>query len=117
MRKLNSVVYNKLLLQAEEAKEQNMKKLASGILGSLSAQPEDENVSYSVSNMNDDVYTGLWKLATCVMKYYDVESVNAEKVNEVIESLAGKFISEMEDSIRVDSGDVGPLEPKLPGQK
>ena len=116
MKKLNQVVYEKLILQAEEAKEQNMTKLASAILGSLTSAPESEKVLYSISDLNNDVYHDLWKVATNVLKYYDLESVDSEKVNEVIESLATKFVSELEHALVIPEGTIGPLEPKLPGE-
>jgi hypothetical protein len=116
MKKLNKIVYNKLLLQADEAKEQGMKKLAQGILGALTAYPKDEHGSYASVELNDDIYRGLWALSTNVISYYDLESVDAEKVNEIIEIFAEKFISELETSLGVTEGTVGPLEPKLPGE-
>lgn len=118
MRKLNDVVYNKMILQAEEARSQNMERLAKGVYGSLTPSPEDDsNITYGSYDMNDDVYSGLWKLATCVIKYHNVESADVEKVNEAIEALASKFISEIENSLGVEPKIVGPLEPKLLGQK
>jgi exoribonuclease R len=116
MKKLNSIVYEKLILQAEEAKEQNMTKLSSAILGSLTASPETENVTYSSGELNIDVYQDLWKTATNVIKYYNLESVDAEKVNETIEILANKFITELESTLGVPEGSIGPLEEKLPGE-
>lgn len=117
MKKLNGVVYNKLLLQADEASDQEMHKLAKAVKGSLTANPEDEEVNYALGEMNNDVYSGLWKLATCVMKYYNVESADVQKINEAIESLASRFVSEVETSLNIAEGTVGPLEPKLPGQE
>ena len=46
MKKLNEVIYNKLLLQANEAKAQGMERLATGVLNSLGAVPEDEEAHY-----------------------------------------------------------------------
>lgn len=116
MKKLNEIVYNKLLLQAKEAQERDMDKLASGILNSLTPIPEDENINYNFIQLKEDIYQGLWKLATCVIKYHDVNSVNAEKVNDTIESLAYKMINEIEQSLDVDNASIGPLESKLPGE-
>lgn len=117
MKKLNSIVYNKLLLQAEEAKEQNLEKIANGILGALTPYPEDEKINYSFSELNDDVYHNLWSLATNVLKYHNLESVDAEKIHETIEIFAEKFISELETTLGVEPCAIGPLEPKLLGQK
>lgn len=113
---MNSTVYNKLLLQAEEAKEQGMKKLATGILSSLTALPEDETTLYSSAELDQDIYNGLWALAANVIKYYDVDSVDSEKLNEVIETLASKFINEVQASLDAEEIVVGPLEPILPGE-
>lgn len=113
---MNTVIYNKLLLQAEEAKEQGMKKLAEGILSALTATPEDEVIKYSFSELDKDVYKGLWALAANVIKYYDLESVNSEKLNETIEILSSKFIEELQVSLGVENTVAGPLEPNLPGE-
>lgn len=116
MKKLNSIIYNKLLLQAEEAKEQELKKLAHGILGALTATPEDEIVAYSSDELNNDIYRGLWSLSTAVIKYHDLKTADAEKINESIEIFAQKFVSELEHALGIPEGSIGPLEPKLPGQ-
>jgi hypothetical protein len=116
MKKLNAVIYHKLLLQAEEAKEQKLTKLASGVLNALGPYPEEETVQYASSDMEEDVHRGLWSLATCVLKYHDVSSVDAEKLDEVIESLASKFINELEDSLGIEGSRIGPLEPAVPGE-
>lgn len=115
MKRLNSTIYHKLLLQAEEAKDQNMTKLASGILGAIGPTPEGEEVKYSSAQVEEDVHRGLWSLATCILKYHDVSSVDAEKINEVIETVASKFINEIEDSLNVN-GVIGPLEPAVLGE-
>lgn len=115
MKRLNSVVYHKLLLQAEEAKDQDMIKLASGILGAVGPTPEEESVKYSSAEVEEDVHRGLWSLATCILKHHDVSSVDAEKLNEVIEVLASKFINEIENSLGID-GVVGSLEPTVLGE-
>lgn len=116
MKKLNSVVYNKLFLQAEEAKEREMVKLASGLMNALGPVPEDETVTYNFDELQADVYRGLWKMAACVIKYHDLDGVDAEKVHEILESLASKVIEEVEQSLSVDNSQVGPLEAKVPGE-
>jgi hypothetical protein len=115
MKRLNAVVYHKLLLQGYEAKEQNMTKLASGIFGAVGPTPEEELVKYASEEVEEDIYRGLWSLATCVLKHHDVSSVDAEKLNEVIESLASRFINEIESSLGVD-GTIGSLEPTVLGE-
>ena len=116
MKKVNDVVYQKLLLQAAEAKDCNMTKLSSGILNSLGSMPEDERITYNFNELEADVYRGLWKMAVCVIKYHDLQSVDAEKIHEVLEALASKVIEEVEQSLSVDNAQVGPLEAKVPGE-
>lgn len=115
MKKLNSTVYQKLFLQAEEAKDRNMTKLASAIFGAIGPVPEDEHNNYNFNELQDDVYQGLWKLAMCVAKYHDLQSVDAEKVHLVLESLSSDLIEDVERSLHVDNTTVGPLETKVPG--
>lgn len=116
MKKLNSIIYHKLLLQAEEAKDREMIKLASGLLGSLGATPEDELVSYNFNELEQGVYDGLWKLAMCVLKYHDLQSADAEKIHETLEVLASKIIEDVECSLGVDNTKIGPLEDVVPGE-
>ena len=116
MKKLNIVIYNKLLLQAQEAKEQGMIKLASGVFGAIGSVPEDEICTYNFGELKEDIYCGLWKLAGNVIKYHDLDSANAEKVGEVLESLAEKLIDEVEQALGVENEAIGTLEEKLIGQ-
>jgi len=116
MKKLNQVIYDKLFLQAEEAKDQGMTKLASGIFGAIGPTSEDERSAYDYNQLREEVYHEMWKLATHVIKYHDLESVDAEKVHDRLESLAQQFVDELEDSLGVDNSTVGPLETKLPGE-
>ncbi len=116
MKKLNSVVYNKLLAQAEEAKTQGLTKLAAGILGAIGAHPNDEVSEYSYQELQDDIHRDLWKVATRLLHYYDVDSLDAEKLDTEILVWAAKMVDGLEESLGVDSVLVGPLEPKVPGQ-
>lgn len=103
MKKLNSVVYHKLLLQAQEAKLQKLTKLSNAVLAAVGPVPEDENVSYQYAELQEEVYQGLWKLATNVIKYYDVNSVDVSKVHTQLEALANRFIEEVEKSIDMET--------------
>lgn len=117
MRKLNSVIYQKLLIQANEAKTQQLTKLAFGIVGALGPMAEDEHVQYEYKQLQNEVYEGMWRLATHVIKYHDVESADAGKIHDRLEVLADKFIEELEQSLGVEDVIAGPLEPKLFGEK
>ncbi len=114
--KLNSVLYNKLLLQAEEAKSQGMHKLASGIFQSIGSYPEDDTKEYSYENMNEEIYNDLWKAAAKLLAYYDLKSVQAEKIDEIIQIYSNKLINELENSLELGSIIKGPFEPKVLGE-
>ena len=116
MKKLNSIIYHKLLLQAQEAKHQEMNKMASAIVGAIGPIVEDEVVQYNYEQLEKDLYDGMWKLATHVIKYYDVKSADATKLHDRLESLASKFLEEVESSLNVEDVIAGPLETPLPGE-
>lgn len=109
MKKLNPVVYHKLLLQSREAKVQGMTKLASGIVGAVGPIAEDEEIKYSYQQLQDELYEGMWKLATHVLKYYDVQSADAGNLHRRLESLADQLLDGLEDDLNVDAGN-GPLD-------
>lgn len=116
MKKLNAVVYHKLLLQAEEAKYQGLNKLASGVLQALGPIPEDEQVNYNLEALQEDIYHGLWKLAGCLIKYHDLKSVDVERVHQILESLADKVVKDVKTSLNVENESVGKLEDKVLGE-
>jgi hypothetical protein len=114
--KLNETIYNKLLAQAEEAKEQGMTKLAESILEAIGSFPADEVQEYSYTQLNDDIHRDMWKIASRLMVYYDVTSADAEKVDQAIVSWASKVVTDLEVALSVDSVVKGPLEPPVPGE-
>lgn len=116
MKKLNEVIYKKLFLQAEEAKEQGMVKLANSIFEAIGSHPNDELVQYSAGELRDDINKDLWKVAARLIHYYDVESADVEKINTAITALASKLTNDLEIALNVENVVVGPLEPKLFGE-
>ncbi len=115
MIKLNAVVYQKILLQAQEAKLRDMKKLANAVLNGVGSTPPENTSVYSSIELKEDVYNGLWKLAFDVVGYHDLESADIEKLDDVIAIATDNFVKEIECALNVD-GKIGPKEPKLPGQ-
>lgn len=115
--KINSVIFNKLLLQAEEAKDQKLYKLASGLYSALEdKEPTDNPEIYSYNELNKDIYEGFWKLAFNFIKYYDLNSLDAQKIDETIKILADNFINELELTVGTDCV-IGPNELKVPGEE
>jgi len=115
--KLNSTIYNKLFAQAEEAKEQGLVKLADHIMDAIEKQPEVEVPEYSYSELEANANSDLWKIAANVMKYYDIQSADVEKVQVVLLHTFSKLASELEVVLDVEGVVIGPLEPKTFGQK
>ena len=116
MQKLNQDIYDRLLLRAEEAKNRGMTKLASGILGALGPMPEEEAVLYDYARLKEDIYRQLWKVAACVLKYHDANSVEAEKLDRTLSATAIRLFMELEDDLGMDHSQIGPLESKVPGR-
>lgn len=114
--KLNSVVYHKLFAQAEEAKERNLVKLASRINETIGAYPADDAEEYSFAQLEEDIHKDLWKSAARLIAHYDLESVDAEKVDQAVVRLAEKVLSELENALGTEGVLVGALEPKVPGE-
>lgn len=114
--KLNSTIYNKLLLQATEAKAQGFEKLAAGVLDAIGPHPKDEDSSYSYEELENDIYKDLWKSAVKMMSYYDLNSAQIEKLGETIAFCADTVVGEMEKTLGVDSVVKGPFEPSVPGE-
>ena len=116
MKKLNETVYKKLYAQAEEAKAQGLTKLSASIFDAIGPHANDEASEYSYAQLQDDIHRDLWKVATRLLHYYDVESVDAEKLNEEIIHWASSLTEGLEQTLQVDEVVVGPLEPTVPGQ-
>ena len=175
MAKLNKVAHARLLLQAEEAQERGLDRLADGILFAISSNvnknvedpeedfeenteeefeesPEEsfeedfdeendeendedsdedseedseedsdeeldeESDQYAYDQLKEEIYKGLWELATRVAKYHDCEHIDAEKLGDVVDTLAQQFIEEVEDSLQIEEGSIGPFEPKVMGE-
>lgn len=116
MKKLNEVIYKKLVLQAEEAKELGLNKLGNAVLSSVGATPREveEKITVTAEEMKEKIYTNLWKAAMEVLVYHDLESADIQKLDDTIAYLTDKFVLEVQGTLDVE--DIGKLEPKLPGE-
>lgn len=115
--KLNKTIYNKLFAQAEEAKHQGLVKLAEGILEAIGPYPTDDSQTYTYGQLQDDIHKDMWKMASRLMVFYDVNSCDAEKIDKVLSICASNAISEMENVLGVEDIVAGPLEPKVFGEE
>jgi hypothetical protein len=116
MKKLDSVIYNKLLLQAEEARDHGMIKLADAIMNAIESETSLERTSYAHSELKDDIHRDLWKVVTKLALYHDVNTIDALKTNATVVHWMAKMIDDIEEELGVSGSVKGPLEPKLPGE-
>lgn len=116
MKKLNATIYNKLFAQAEEAKHQGLNSLASSIFEAIGPHANDERSEYTYKQLQEDIHRDMWKIATRLMHYYDVNSLDAEKLDETLTTQAELLVEAVESTMQVDEVVVGPLEPEVPGQ-
>lgn len=116
MKKINSIIYNKLLLEAEEAKFQGLTKLAEAISESIGDEPIKDDVTYTYESLKDDIYKDLWKITTNLIKYYKLKELNTLKLNKDLESYSEKVLEDLEQLLDVDSKVEGTTEAKLLGE-
>lgn len=102
MKKLNKDIYNKLYLQAQEASDQDLKKLARAILFSIGSVYTDKSEKYNIEELDENVFNNLFKLSLEVVKYYDIKEVDTQQLEELIEELSEDFIEKIKDKLKVD---------------
>jgi hypothetical protein len=116
MKKLNQTVHRKLVAQAQEAKSRGLVKMGQDILDAVGPECMSEPEEYSYSQLKEDIKSDLWKSATRLIGHYNVNTVDAEKMQKMIEVLAFEVVSELEGILDVDPADQGTLDPKVPGE-
>ena len=119
MAKLNKIAHSRLLLQAQEAKEMGLDRLARGMFFALKLAEEDADMpvsKYSYEQMQEEIYQELWELVSKVAQYYDVDDITAEKIDDVLQEMRDNFLEKVEEVLGVEEGSVGALEPEVPGE-
>lgn len=121
MTSINAQLLKRLNLQANEAKQQGKVELASHIntqLVKCASKVINENSDFSYSNVefNHDVKEKLWDVLLTCASFYDLKSINTEKMDQVIEKFANEFVNEIRIANNVESV-IGKFEEKLLGQE
>lgn len=118
MKNINSTVYGKIIIQAQEAKEIGLEKLGERVLSVISPAPRDENekISYSHDELTEDFNRKLWKMALDVIAYHDLESVDIQKVDETIRRLSEVINKELGQAMGTESV-FGAFEPPVLGER
>src|ERR1700688_1382279 len=114
--KINSIVYKKLMAQAEEAKEQQIIKLSDAILNAIGSYSADEKEEYSYTQLKKDIYQDMWKIATRLISYHDLQTINANQLGQTLEACASEVLDELELTLGMDEVIKSSLEPKTPGE-
>ena len=118
MIKLNNILYNKMQLQAEEAKEQGLTKLADSVEYAINDMPiTRQKLEYSFEEMNQKIHKDLWKIATTLISYYNLDSVDIDKIDKTLVSWSEKLVDDLEKTLQITDNIKSPLEYKLPGEK
>ena len=84
MKKIGTVLYNKLLLQAQEAQDQGLTVLSEGILEAIGPQPDDSKDASTHVQLKEEIHRDLWKIASKLFVFYDLASVDALTVDRDI---------------------------------
>jgi len=110
---MNLNLKNRLQLTAEEAEFQGMTKLASAITESLST----ETKSSSYDDLQDHIHKDLWKVATKLLSYYDLDSIDVEFLDKTLVSWASKISDDLEKALGVSHIVKVSSEEKVPGEQ
>ena len=116
MRTITEKLSARLKAQAKEAGVVGLKKLGQHLtrLSKTKTRLTNSSYVYSAEALGGDVERLLWKAALRAADYYDCH-VNAEIVQEHIESLAKELIGTIRKQANIKHG-IGAYEPVVPGE-
>lgn len=109
---MKKILQDRLIAQAEEAKELGMAKLAEAISNSL----DDTTDICQEKQLDKIAYDNLWKIALATADYYDLKNIDTQKIDALLNSFIPTIKEELKQSLNVKDI-VGPKEPKLIGEK
>lgn len=117
MKKISQQLRDRMILQAQEAKEQGLTKLAeAAFVGVMMPGFGNETNSFNYDELTEVVQHSLWRAATQVAVYHDVFNVDIQKLEPIIKDAADRLIAEIKASYGVKE-QFGPFEEKVLGQK
>ena len=121
MKKVGQTLYNKLYLQAQEAKEQGLETndsslitLSHAINEAIGPFPEETDI-YSYDDLKNDVYSNVWKTITAVSVHHNVNSLDAGKLNSFASDLSEDIINKIKE--KMDLSLKNTKEPKVIGEE
>jgi hypothetical protein len=116
MRTISTTLLARLVSQAEEADFQGLTKVASSLSTQIGVTPvreDNEEYTYSQTQLEDDVQTLLWAAAMRAQDYFN-RTADAAEMADLIETQASELI----EAVRRKTGNriLGPFEPTVPGE-
>ncbi len=111
--KINKKLYDRLVLQAEEAEKLGMNKIASNVLETAEPFLENESIEYSYADLENDISKDIWKMATRLFNYYQINNIDIKEFNKIVEASAETLLDELEDALDVKEQLIGATEPKV----
>jgi len=116
MRTITSLMYNKLAVQASEAANLGLNKVAEALDNCLevSVRPDGELYSYAQDEIQADVEKNIWQAMIRTADYYG-STFDAANMQKVVEKLAANLMEEVRKDVGNTSG-VGAYEPTVPGE-
>lgn len=115
MRTINETHRDRLVAEADEAEIVGLTKVAENLTRQIeknAVRANDSNYIYSSQDFENDVAEGLWDLIVRASDFHDAH-VDSEKAQKLVETYAGRFISDIR---KIAGSDSGAYEPTLPGE-
>ena len=115
---IKETLHQRLQLQAAEASELGLTKIASNIFVATSNQEviqDNKFYAYSSEEFEKDLEAQLWAAALRVADFHGITKLDSVAVQKVVEKMAGELTSELCTASGHLAG-IGENEPVLPGE-
>lgn len=121
MKTIKETLFNRLAAQAAEADLQGLEATAVSLTHQLRKQAQnlrstEEGYTYPKEDFEQDVNDTLWEAVLRILDFYDIQSFDAERLQDVVENLREQLVQEVCNDAGVDHG-VGAFEPNVPGEE
>lgn len=120
MRTIKKNLFNRLVLQAEEAEIQGLTKVAESLTTQITKNADnlrDDSVlyRYSAAQFGQDIHEKLWDFVIRTADFYNV-SLEAQEMQKIIERYAADMIHEISNKLGINHS-IGAYEEPLPGEQ
>lgn len=120
MRTIKNNLFQRLVAQAEEADVRGLSKVAESLTEQVSKNAkhirrDDEFYSYSADQLKTELNDQLWSAAVRIFDFYDIQSFNADQLQDSIDKIAKSLVTELCTQANMQHG-IGAYEEAVPGQ-